>query len=186
MNISTFRNTLKDRFVIFQVCGKTLVRCLHVHWKNRKLLYYISSRYLHRAPETLEDNTHSQSLLTLLTPDKRYRSVHCHTTRVQSSLIPETVRLLNSPSTLNSIFWKCTLHWIGWNCFFFFFASRLLLLCQKILQTLSEVNNRLQQSALYTSHEYSGQRHKKWHFQKASYFGRYPLNLSKPAAEASF
>lgn len=83
MNISTFRNTLKDRFVIFQVCGKTLVRCPHVHWKNRKLLYYISLRYLHRAQETLKDNTHSQSLLTLLTPDKRYRSVHCHQTTEQ-------------------------------------------------------------------------------------------------------
>ena len=69
MNISTLRNILKDRFVIYQVCLKPLVRCPQV--KNRKLLYCISMRHLPRAQGTLIDNTHTAQVC----------SPRCHLTK---------------------------------------------------------------------------------------------------------
>ena len=45
----------------------------------------------------------SHSLFTLLLSGKRYRSVHCRTTRLQSSFTPEAVTLLNSSSSLSNI-----------------------------------------------------------------------------------
>lgn len=57
---------------------------------------YISDvRCLHRAQSILKDNTHPR-LSTLLLSDKRYRSICCRSTRLQSSCILLVGRLLNS------------------------------------------------------------------------------------------
>lgn len=54
---------------------------------------------LHRAQRILTDNTHpSHSMFTLLPSGERYRSIHCHITRLQSSFISLAVRLFPSPS----------------------------------------------------------------------------------------
>ena len=61
-------------------------------------------RCLHRAQRILKDKTQpSRSLFTPLLSDKRYRSTSCCATRLQSSLTPQTVGLLNFSSTLHSI-----------------------------------------------------------------------------------
>lgn len=57
---------------------------------------------LRRDQKILKDNTHpGHSLFTLLPFGKRYRSIHCHTTGLLSSLFPQAGRLLNSSSTLH-------------------------------------------------------------------------------------
>ena len=49
-----------------------------------------------RAQRTLKDNTHpSHSLFTLLPSGKTHRSICCRTTRLQSSFIAQSVRLLD-------------------------------------------------------------------------------------------
>ena len=63
-----------------------LYRQLRETWK----ISLFVSRYTHP----------SYSLHTLLPSGKRYRSVRCLTTRLQSGFFPQGVRLLNSSSTL--------------------------------------------------------------------------------------
>ncbi len=56
-------------------------------------------RRLCRAQRILKHKTHpSHNLFTLLPSGKQYRSIHCHTTRLQRSFFPQAVRLLNSSS----------------------------------------------------------------------------------------
>ncbi len=62
-------------------------------------------RCLHRAQRILKDSTHpNNSLFTLLLSGKRYRSIRCCTTRLQSSFFLQAVRLLNSPSALHQCY----------------------------------------------------------------------------------
>ena len=53
-----------------------------------------------KAQKIPKDNIR-HSLFTLLPSGKRYRSIHCHTTGLLSSLSPQAVGLLNSPPTFH-------------------------------------------------------------------------------------
>ncbi len=59
-------------------------------------------RCLRRAQRILKDNTHpSHSPFTMLPSGKRYRTIRCHITRLQSNFFPQAVELLNSSSALH-------------------------------------------------------------------------------------
>lgn len=51
-------------------------------------------RCLRRAKRILKDNSHPSTACSLRSSDKRYRSIQCCTTRLQSNFFPQAVRFL--------------------------------------------------------------------------------------------